>query len=119
MQSNYTQCTPYSTKKKQIKILDRIFSLCFVVIIQPLTIATDDIITVIDDVSLADREPAAGATPPKRDPFLSFSHTFSPKSARVGGRCALPMGNPGPATDVTAARDDVIHIICIMLSSEL
>ena len=31
---------------------------------------------------------AAGACPPppERDPILSFLHTFSPKSARIGGR---------------------------------
>ena len=45
----------------------------------------------------------AGRTPPLRDPILSFSHTFSPKSTRVGGpRLPLmgprpPMENPGSA----------------------
>ena len=44
---------------------------------------------------------------PLWDPILSFSHTFSPKSAHVGGpRPPLtgarpPTGNPGSATAVT------------------
>ena len=45
---------------------------------------------------------AAGAPPPpQQDPFLSFSHTFSPKSVHVGGRRPPPpppTGNPGSAT---------------------
>ena len=44
---------------------------------------------------------------PRRNPILSFSHTFSPKSARVGGRRAPPTNGlappqqekPGSATD--------------------
>ena len=36
-------------------------------------------------------------TPPW-DPILSFSHTFSPKSAHVGGP-RPPTGNPGSATE--------------------
>ena len=41
--------------------------------------------------------------PPQQDPFLLFSHTFSPKSVRIGGQhppngSAPPMGNPGSAT---------------------
>ena len=42
---------------------------------------------------------------PLWDPILSFLHTFSLKSARVGGPhppngCTLPpMGNPGSTTD--------------------
>ena len=47
--------------------------------------------------------------PPLWDPILSFSHTFSPKSAHVGGPCPPPptgarppppppTGNPGSAT---------------------
>ena len=36
----------------------------------------------------------------RTDPILSFLHTFSPKSVRIGGRCSpmgrrRPMGNPG------------------------
>ena len=42
---------------------------------------------------------------PLLDPILSFSHTFSPKSARVRGPCPLmgacpPTGNPGSTTDM-------------------
>ena len=42
--------------------------------------------------------------PLPQDPILSFSHTFSPKSAHVGGPrppngSTTPMGNPGSATD--------------------
>ena len=33
---------------------------------------------------------------PQRDPILSFSHTFLPKSTHVEGR-RPPMGNPGSA----------------------
>ena len=51
MQSDFAQCTPYFIKKNQIKILDRGFVLCFIVTIQPLTTATHDIITAIDDVT--------------------------------------------------------------------
>ena len=41
--------------------------------------------------------------PPPWDPILSFSHTFSPKCAHVGGPHPLtgarpPTGNPGSAT---------------------
>ena len=37
---------------------------------------------------------------PLWDPILSFLHTFSPKSAHVGGPCPPPpLGNPGSATD--------------------
>ena len=36
--------------------------------------------------------------PPQQVQFLSFSHMFSPKSVRVGGR-RPPTGNPGSATD--------------------
>ena len=45
-----------------------------------------------------------GLPHPLWDPILSFLHTFSPKSAHVGGPCppqwvhAPPMGNPGSAT---------------------
>ena len=46
------------------------------------------------------------ASPPKWDPILSFSHTFSPKSARVGGRCP-PTGNLGSATDHAKCLSDV------------
>ena len=38
-----------------------------------------------------------GAHHPLWDPILSFSHTFSPKSTRIGGP-RLPTGNPGSAT---------------------
>ena len=40
------------------------------------------------------------------DPILSFSHTFLPKSACIGGLCPPngstppPMGNPGSTTEV-------------------
>ena len=40
---------------------------------------------------------AAARAPPQQDQFLSFSHTFSPKSVRVGG-WRPPTGNPGSAT---------------------
>ena len=47
----------------------------------------------------------ARRTPSLWDPILSFSHTFSPKSAHVGGPCPPPnrcmpppTGNPGSAT---------------------
>ena len=42
--------------------------------------------------------------PPLWDPILSFLHTFSPKSAHVGGPCpptngcTPPTGNPGSTT---------------------
>ena len=39
------------------------------------------------------------APPPQQDPILSFSHTFLPKSAKVGGWCPPPMENPGSTTD--------------------
>ena len=46
----------------------------------------------------------AHAPPPLWDPILSFSHTFSPKSAHVGGPQPCPqmgphppLGNPGSA----------------------
>ena len=35
--------------------------------------------------SLADLGGRAGCTPSPLDPILSFSHTFSPKSTRIGG----------------------------------
>ena len=38
--------------------------------------------------------------PSQRDPILSFSHTFSPKSTCIRGwHPHPPMGNPGSATD--------------------
>ena len=47
----------------------------------------------------------AAARAPQQDQFLSFSHTFSPKSVRIGGWRpppqrvgAPPTGNPGSAT---------------------
>ena len=68
--------------------------------------------------------------PPQQDPFLSFlsfSHTFSPKSVRVGGwrpptGRRPPMGNPGSATDfgiffdllsfqIDSHRDLILHIL--------
>ena len=44
-----------------------------------------------------------GARLPLWDPILSFTHTFSPKSASIGGPrppngCTPPTGNPGSAT---------------------
>ena len=45
-----------------------------------------------------------GMCAPQQDQFLSFSHTFLPKSVRIGGWCPPnglappPMGNPGSAT---------------------
>ena len=56
--------------------------------------------------SLADPGGAAGA-PPQQDPFLLFSHTFSPKSVHVRGwrpptgrrPPPPPTGNPGSATE--------------------
>ena len=42
--------------------------------------------------TLADPGGAASAHPPQQDPFLSFSHTFSPKSVCVGGQRPPPMG---------------------------
>ena len=37
---------------------------------------------------------AASACPPtQRDPILSYSHTFPPKSAHIGGRCPPPPPN--------------------------
>ena len=48
--------------------------------------------------------PPAHAPPPQQDPFLLFSHTFSPKSIRVrgwhppNGPVPPPTGNPGSAT---------------------
>ena len=47
----------------------------------------------------------AGCTPSHMDPILLFSHTFSPKSACIGGKrprdgCTPPpTGNPGSATE--------------------
>ena len=44
--------------------------------------------------------------PPQRDPILSFSYMFLPKSARIGGwhpsqrlSAPPPTGNPGSVTD--------------------
>ena len=37
--------------------------------------------------SLADPGGCCQCMPPQQDPFLSFSHTFLPKSVRVGGWC--------------------------------
>ena len=48
--------------------------------------------------ALADLGGRARRTPPLWDPILSFSHTFSPKSAHVGGPRPPPTGNPGSAT---------------------
>ena len=54
-------------------------------------------------LTLVDLGGVPGACPPW-DPILSFSHTFSPKSAHVGGPhpplmgAHPPMGNPGSAT---------------------
>ena len=42
-------------------------------------------------------DPGGAACAPRWDPILSFSHSFFPKSARVGGR-RPPTGNPGSAT---------------------
>ena len=51
--------------------------------------------------ALVDPGGATGAPPPQQDQILSFSHTFLPKSAHVGGRRPLPpAGNPGSATEV-------------------
>ena len=54
--------------------------------------------------ALADLGGRARRTPPLWDPILLFSHTFSPKSAHIGGPRPLtgarppPTGNPGSAT---------------------
>ena len=56
--------------------------------------------------SLADPGGAA-ARAPQQDQFLSFSHTFSPKSVRIrgwrpppNGSAPPPTGNPGSATGI-------------------
>ena len=49
--------------------------------------------------ALADLGGRARRTPPLWDPILSFSHTFSLKSAHVGGPRPPPTGNPGSATE--------------------
>ena len=55
-------------------------------------------------VTLAELGGVPGARHPLWDPILSFSHTFSLKSACVRGPCppngstAPPTGNPGSAT---------------------
>ena len=36
----------------------------------------------------------------QQDPFLSFSHTFSPKSVRVGGWCPPPNGSAPPQQEI-------------------
>ena len=41
---------------------------------------------------------ALPVAPPQRDPILSFSHMFLPKSTHVGS-WRPPTGNPGSATD--------------------
>ena len=46
--------------------------------------------------------------PPPQDQILSFSHTFSMKSARVEGPPSpLPTGNPGSATDWYDVRESL------------
>ena len=52
-------------------------------------------------VALADPRGATSARPPKQDPILSFLHTFSPKSACVGGTTFNTTGwnNPDYSTD--------------------
>ena len=54
---------------------------------------------------LADLGGVPGARHPLWDPILLILHTFSLKSARIGGSCPLtgahpPMGNPGSATEI-------------------
>ena len=49
--------------------------------------------------SLADPGGRRRRAPPQQDPFLSFLHTFPPKSVHVGGEHPPPTGNPGSATD--------------------
>ena len=39
----------------------------------------------LTSLPLADPGGAAGARPPQQDQFLSFLHTFLPKSVRIGG----------------------------------
>ena len=54
--------------------------------------------------ALADPGGRRRRAPPQQDPFLSFLHTFSPKSVCIGGQRppptggAPPTGNPGSAT---------------------
>ena len=63
----------------------------------------------VTKLPLADLGGTGGAPPPSpKDPILSFSHTFLPKSAHVRGWCP-PMarrppqtGNPGTATTTNA-----------------
>ena len=43
-------------------------------------------------------------TPPLRDPILSFSHTFSPKSAHIGGPRPSPDTGPRPHCDKSWVR---------------
>ena len=50
----------------------------------------------------------ARRTPPLWDPILSFSHTFSLKSAHVGGPRPPPTGNPGSATDTTVTMSIIL-----------
>ena len=58
-----------------------------------------------------------GTRHPLWDPILSFSHTFSPKGARVGGPCppngctSPPTGNPGSATGV--------HMMSLLLTADV
>ena len=73
-------------------------------------------------ISLADLGGMPGTCHPLWDPILSFSHTFSPKSACVGGPCPPngctppPMGNPGSAT---AVHLDLRLNTCNLYSTEL
>ena len=65
--------------------------------------------------------PPARAPSPQQDQFLSFSHTFSPKSVCIGGWCPLPTGwrppptgNPGSATaSIQLLLRYVYHLVMI------
>ena len=50
---------------------------------------------------------------PIRDPILSFSHTFSPKSARIGGQCPPQNGSmPTPPREIL---DPPLQIVTLRL----